>query len=104
MVFSRILSTTFSKISKYNLPFSKYTKDEKRDIFVVLPAIIGGGCGAVSGSINMFNFSKDDHFFVSMMFTTCGVFYGGIAGALSGILWPISIPLIVSRCNITTKK
>jgi hypothetical protein len=100
MVFSRILSTTFSKISKYNLPFSK---DAKRDIFVVLPAIIGGGCGTVSGANSMFNFSKDEHFYVSMLFTTAGVFYGGIAGALSGILWPISIPLIVSRCNITTK-
>lgn len=100
MVFSRILSTTFSKINKYNHPFSK---NDQYNIFVVAPAIIGGGCGIVSGATGAFEFSKDDHFFVSMMFTTFGVFYGSIVGAVSGILWPISVPLIISRFNERSK-
>jgi hypothetical protein len=97
MVFFRIVSQTFSQIGKYNHPFSKYTRDEQLNIFVKVPAVIGCACGAVSGAVEGYDYSKKDHFVSNMIFTTVGMFYYSIFGGVSGALWPISIPIIVSR-------
>lgn len=101
MVFSRILSQTFSKtvsqIGKMNHPFAKYTREEKLDIFVRVPAVIGGVCGAIAGATEGYDFSKKDHFVSNMIFTTFGMIYYSIFGGISGALWPISIPIIVRR-------
>lgn len=105
MIFSRFLSKTSSKLSRINFPFSKYTKEDKIKYFIYFPAVIGGGCGAHMGACDGYDMSKTDHFFYNMMFTTLGIFYGSICGVVSGVLWPISVPVLITRyITINDKK
>ena len=95
--FSRIISKTIDKLGKFNLPFSKYTKEEKMEYFTYFPAVIGGGCGAYMGAHDGYDMSKKEHFIYNMTFTTFGIFYGSMFGAVSGVLWPISVPVLITR-------
>jgi hypothetical protein len=109
MVFSTILSKTLTKIGNHSVnPLKKYTREEATECFVYFPAAIGGVCFAGRGAYEGYEYSKDCHYAANLSCATLGIFYGYCFGTIFGALWPITIPVLVSRQiygpNITSVK
>ena len=98
MVFSSIMSRTLSHMGKYNInPLTKFTKEEAMECFVLFPASIGGIMGACRGAYEGYDYAKESHFAANITVATLGLFYGYGFGAIFGALWPVSLPILVSR-------
>jgi hypothetical protein len=98
MFFSTILSRAFKTVGKYNInPMKSYTKEEVIEHFVLFPASIGGIMGSCRGAYEGYEYTKDSHFAYNITTATVGLFYGYGFGAVFGAVWPISVPILVSR-------
>ena len=104
MKFANFLSKTFSKINRNNHPFSKLTKEDKREYFVYYPAIVGSCCGAKMGWDTGFEMTKHDHCFINIAMTAVSMGYLSFIGAAMGAIWPISVPIVIARQFVEKKE
>jgi hypothetical protein len=103
MRFTNFLSRKFSAINRNNHLFSKLTKEDKMEYFVYYPAIVGGCCGAKTGWDSGFDMTKDAHYFLNIPVTAVCMLYGTFCGAVYGAIWPVSLPILISRQFIDRK-
>ena len=69
----------------------------KEKVFLHLPAGLGAGVGAVWGGYEGYTWTRREHYVYNVGLTASGIFYGGILGAVFGVIWPVSVPVAVCR-------
>ena len=97
------LSKTASVLNRNNHPFSKLTKEDKKEYFLFYPAVVGGLIGAKMGWDGGFEMTKHDHCFINIAMTAGGMGYGSIIGAALGAIWPVSVPVMIARQYVEKK-
>ena len=104
MRFLNFLSKNVGRLNRNNHPFSKLTKEDKREYFLFYPAVVGGCIGAKMGWDGGFEMTKHDHCFINIAMTAGSMGYGSIIGAAMGAIWPVSVPIMIARQFVEKKE